>query len=108
MKTWVKHYTDVHLRDKVIRVMRVTYNAKQPHHKKKNRQLELVKVVPIVVDIPFEEVMIKKEFFDSRAIQSSDRFYTEEVLIKRPSVSFIRGLSDQALEGFNTEPQVVE
>lgn len=43
MNTWVKHYTDVILKAKMIRVMRVTYNANKPNFKQKTESLKLLK-----------------------------------------------------------------
>jgi hypothetical protein len=88
-----------------IRVIRQTYF--QRGRKKKHLRHELIKTVPITIEVPAEYFETEVTHFDNSAIQSSDRLWTETVKGKRYSQQVLKQLCDDALIGYEKGPRII-
>lgn len=107
MNKYERYRAEIAPKQKVIRVIKETFDSKNPKFKKKNRIMEIVKTIPIDIEIPMEEYEATKEHFDSTAFQSDDRFFTTTTKGTRFSVSVCKELCQKALEGYNQEPVII-
>lgn len=107
LKKWCKYYADVIPSKGVTRVMKAVFDSRNPRYKKKNFVRTIEKEVPIEVEIPLVDVVVTKQVFDSRAMQSDDRFFETSRTVKRYDPELIKKEAEKALIGYNTEPKEV-
>lgn len=106
---WIRYYADVIPAKRIVLIRKQVYdsNNKRGMFRKKNLVVTTVETKIIEGDIPFEEVDIDVEHFDSRAMQSDDRFFTTKKRIKRYNQDVIKSIAEKSLIGYNTEPELL-
>ena len=65
---------------------------------------EVIRQIPINIEIPMEEYIQEKSHFDNKALQMDDRFFTSEQKIIRYNIHICNNLIKNALIGYNTHP----
>jgi hypothetical protein len=106
-KKYEVYLAEIAPKQKFVRVIKRTFESKNPKFTKRNLKNEIIKIVPISIDIPIEDFVVNKSHFDSSAFQSDDRFFTTSITSKRYSPSICKQLCDEALNGYNTTPCAV-
>ena len=107
MMRFIRHYADVIPSKGVVLVRRQLYesNNSKGLFRKKNLIVDTVLEMKIENDIPFEIVEVEEDYFDSKAFQMDDRFFTTKKTVKRNNPEIMKQVAQKALIGFNTEPE---
>ena len=107
MNRYERYRAEIAPKQKVIRIIKETFDSKNPKFKKKNKVMEVVKTITIDTEIPIEEYESVTNHFDSSAFQSDDRFFSTTTKGTRYSISVCKELCQKALEGYNQEPTII-
>jgi len=103
-KTWIKYIAQVCPKQKIIKIKKQTYMSNNPKFLGRIAKSEFVETITFTEDIPIEEYTTYKEHFDSRALQSDDRFFSTEIKRTRHSIVVIKKLQEDTLSKYPKEP----
>lgn len=98
---YYKHITEIAPKQGWLKVYKVFYKGNNINHLKFQKK-ELVKEIPIQIDIPLESYEISISHFDRGGLQSDDRFFTTTSIGKRYNKSICDELCKLALGDLNT------
>lgn len=108
LKTYVVYWATVAVKQGFVIVHKAVFKSKSPEGKRKQRVQTIEKRIPITIDIPFKMVEKEKHGYDYGAWSVSDRDFTYTETVKEYDAKVIEKLSDDALNGYCTYPQLYE
>ena len=107
MQRYYKHVVEIAPKQGWIRVYKIYLKGNNPNRLKFESK-ELVKELPIQINIPMEDYEVNVEHFDNKAFQMDDRVFTTKIIVKRYNKSICDELCKLAIGDLNTEPIIIE